>query len=392
MKNKKALKTNDSHLYLSLGILTFGILAGIILSVAYNLNGQSLKASILAGDTDSGAEDNDDGDQQDNGKHKGENKEFDACAELKAVMEKYSDDPTNYYYTKAAAKYDKHCTPGEDGEENICHTLKHAINQAIINGETKTDEYLKNKLDYLDLCTEVKPSTDRCNILDDKINKLIESDDSSSETYQSIKDEYLKLCQKDVPLAGYEDDVITDETELQNPFSDVSLDTLVGKAFAELYRRGIIGGFKDGTARPLQLVNRAEAAKFLLLSRYNTLIEDGSETTGFKDVKSGEWYMKFISHGAKLGILKGYRDGTFKPANPVNTAEFIKMLTITFGQETGLIYSYTDVTGTDWFADYAGVAEKYSLFPEWPAGLLQPAKQLTRGDVAIAMYQYLLNR
>lgn len=193
-----------------------------------------------------------------------------------------------------------------------------------------------------------------------------------------------------LPPAGYEDDVITAFDDYDNPFPDTSLDTLEGRAAAELYRRGVIGGFPDGEFKGYRNVNRAEIAKFLLLARYGH-VSDVANNGQFSDVLEGEWYVKFVVTAASYGIIDGYADGTFKPANNVNVAEFLKMLTRTFDLSTNLTYSYYDVPATAWYAPFAGVAEEYDLFPNG-GNYLNPAHEMTRGEVAIAIYQFLLNR
>jgi hypothetical protein len=196
------------------------------------------------------------------------------------------------------------------------------------------------------------------------------------------------------PPAGFEDELNT-----ENPFSDTNTSDICGMAAADLYKRAVIGGFSDGTFRGSELVNRAQAAKFLLLAKGETMGEETGKNP-FRDVLKGQWYTNFVLAAARLHIINGYSDGSFKPANPVNTAEFLKMLTLAFGLETNLPYQYTDVKKADWFSAYAGVAEKYDLFPQEMqncAGantahsntLLNPGKKLTRADVAVAIEQYL---
>jgi len=190
------------------------------------------------------------------------------------------------------------------------------------------------------------------------------------------------------PPAGYEDEVLT--TFDSNPFPDTDVADLGGRAAAELYRRAVIGGFPDGQFKGDRPVNRAEAAKFLLLTLFKDVYETSNDGR-FGDVLNDQWYTKYVMVAAIKGIISGYPDGTFKPANTVNTAEFLKMLTITFGLEENQTYTYLDVNSTDWFARYAGTAEKYELFPDRTNYLL-PGKELTRKEVAIAIYQYLTNR
>jgi len=163
--------------------------------------------------------------------------------------------------------------------------------------------------------------------------------------------------------------------------------TLEGKAAAELYRRAVIGGFPDGEFKGYREVNRAEAAKFLLLARYGD-IEDVQNNGKFPDVLEGEWYVPFVVTAAELGIINGYPNGLFGPEYQVNTAEFLKMLTLTFGLEKNLDYDYKDVDPDEWYAKYAGVAEKYNIFPD-RGSYLYPAQDLTRNEVAVAIYQFL---
>ncbi len=188
----------------------------------------------------------------------------------------------------------------------------------------------------------------------------------------------------------YEDEVITNDVEEENPFSDTDIKTLAGKAAAYLYNKNIIGGFKDGTFRGNNDVNRAEATKFLLLAK-GISVKDVSSSQ-FSDLKEGEWYVKYVVTAANEGIISGYKDGTFKPGNTVTVAEFLKIITKTFDLDTGLSYSYKDVNSEDWFASYVGIAEKYDLFPDKDNGYLEPSSNLTRYDVAVAIYQYMINK
>ncbi len=188
-----------------------------------------------------------------------------------------------------------------------------------------------------------------------------------------------------VPPAGYEDEVYTVYTE--NPFPDTDISTLEGTAAAYLYNIGVLGGFPDGEFKGDREVNRAEICKFLLLAAYGS-VGDADNNGQFSDVLDGQWYTKFVVTAADLGIVSGYSDGTFKPANTVNTAEFLKMLSNTFGLSLWMDHNYNDVPVDAWFAQYAGVAEYYNLFPD-RGNYLEPASLLTREEVAVALYQYL---
>ena len=193
-----------------------------------------------------------------------------------------------------------------------------------------------------------------------------------------------------VPPAGYEDEVLVNFSTFTNPFPDTNLVDLSGKAAAELYRRAIIGGFPDGEFKGGRPVNRAEAAKFLLLGRFQS-VEEVSNNGRFPDVLDKQWYTRFVVTAAQKGIISGYPDGLFRPADQVNTVEFLKMLSLTFGLQLNLSYNYNDVPSGSWFAQYAGIAQKYNLFPN-RTSQLQPEKPLSREEVAIAIYHYLSQR
>ncbi len=193
--------------------------------------------------------------------------------------------------------------------------------------------------------------------------------------------------QSSLPPAGFEEEVIVNQEVMLSPFPDANIQTLEGKAAADLYKRAVIGGFPDGEFKGYRGVNRAEAAKFLLTAKLGT-VSDRQFSGRFRDVLSGEWYVKYVETAASLGVINGYSDGSFRPGNPVNTAEFLKMLTLTFDLPTGMHHKYTDVSSDDWFDMYAGTAYRYELFPGRGTSL-RPGSELTRGEVAIAIYRYL---
>ena len=138
--------------------------------------------------------------------------------------------------------------------------------------------------------------------------------------------------------ANYENEVFTNFDTYENPFSDTNFNDLEGKAAADLYRRGVIGGFSDGTFGGNRGVVRAEAAKFLLFAK-GIQVPEARNNGKFWDVKDGEWYVKFVMKAADLGIINGYSDGSFRPGDGVRRGEFLKMIAETFGLEKNLSHN-----------------------------------------------------
>lgn len=189
------------------------------------------------------------------------------------------------------------------------------------------------------------------------------------------------------------DDIIKPLTKMK--FSDIDESTSEWKASLDLSNKWIIGWYPDWTFKWWNNVNRAEIVKFLVLAKYWTNFDTSYYTwnlkykTLLKDVDQNAWYAWFVNKAVMQNIIWWYSDWTYKPANTVNTAEFLKMLSKTFYLEENLDYSsYSDIKKEDWFSKHAWVALKYNLFPNrnWK---LNPWKMLTRKEVAIAIYNYL---
>jgi hypothetical protein len=295
-------------------------------------------------------------------------------------------------------------------EASICSDSVNT-NEAILNNieqifskirKTQTfEEDDNNQIISLDMKFDSGKASARkkCDFIFDLLpyipDKYKNKENWTKEEWEEIQ-EYIKniISQPiDKPVA-YESSAITvnkASSNVTNPFTDTNINELEGKAISDLYSRSIIRGYSDGEFKGEESVNRAEAAKFLLLAK-GLQIPDIKNNGKFWDVKEGEWYVKYVMTAAQNGIISGYPDGSFKPADTVNTAEFLKMLTLSFNLQTNLSYSYTDVKSDDWFSEYAGVAQKYNLFPKRTAKLLQPSRLLSRNEVAVAIYQYLSSK
>lgn len=170
-------------------------------------------------------------------------------------------------------------------------------------------------------------------------------------------------------------------------FSDTKEGSLEAIATTYLAKKRIIEGRPDGYFHGQDLVNRAEAAKMILIATGAT-ISNSLDTSEFPDVDSAQWYGKYVFTAARLNIMNGYSNGLFEPAAVINTAEFLKIMSKAFGLEENLEHTYTDVANDSWYDSYAGLVVRYDLFPTRSTTILLPAQELTRKDVAIALYQY----
>ena len=111
--------------------------------------------------------------------------------------------------------------------------------------------------------------------------------------------------------------------DAENPFSDISESTTYSESILTLKKLGIIKGYGDGTFKPQRSVTRAEALKIILMTAG---IPESMEQSIFKDVDNSQWFTKFVMAANKLGIVKGYADGEFKPQRTITISEMTKIL------------------------------------------------------------------
>lgn len=111
-------------------------------------------------------------------------------------------------------------------------------------------------------------------------------------------------------------------------FTDINTSDPGRNAVLNLYYRGIIGGYPDGSFKPDNHVTRAEFSKMLLLTA-DYEVQDALMTS-FSDVSQEFWGRKFIMTLASKDILKGKGDGKFDPNGQIKMGEVLAVLTRTF--------------------------------------------------------------
>ncbi|MGN1098537.1 MAG: S-layer homology domain-containing protein, partial [Clostridia bacterium] len=106
-------------------------------------------------------------------------------------------------------------------------------------------------------------------------------------------------------------------------FSDVSEATEMGKAVYALTDLGVINGYLDGTFKPANNITRAEFAK-IMVTALNKY--DYTATATFTDVPSVEWYYSFVASAKQAGLINGYPDGSFAPNANITRAEVMTVI------------------------------------------------------------------
>jgi rare lipoprotein A len=175
-------------------------------------------------------------------------------------------------------------------------------------------------------------------------------------------------------------------------FSDVSSSHPYFKAISYLEENGTVEGYEDGSFRPGQEVNRAEALKIILLGS-DILVPEIAEQDIFPDVLRGAWYAKYAAKAKNLGIVHGDdATGMFRPGDTINLAEILKILLeanniALRNPEDFERRPYADVPTDAWFAPYFDYADSIHLLEEDENFNVFPATPVTRGLMARLIYQ-----
>jgi hypothetical protein len=120
-----------------------------------------------------------------------------------------------------------------------------------------------------------------------------------------------------------------DDTSQLPVFSDVAGSPYFS-AIMELAKRGIIGGFEDGTFGPGAPVTRQQFAKMIVKTLDLTVT--GAEASPFTDVTARQgsdpfYPVNYVAVCATAGITKGATATTFKPADDITRQQLISMVT-----------------------------------------------------------------
>lgn len=109
-----------------------------------------------------------------------------------------------------------------------------------------------------------------------------------------------------------------DGTKRNTAFKDVPKNYYASGYIQSALEQGIIKGYRNGTFHPSEPVTRAEMA--VLISHAYHLTDNG--TNHFQDVTTGMTGYKEINALADAGITSGYSNHTFAPYKPISRAEF----------------------------------------------------------------------
>jgi len=185
-------------------------------------------------------------------------------------------------------------------------------------------------------------------------------------------------------------------------FSDVSKSRADYNAITFLANIDLIGGYQDGTFKPDQEVNRAEALKMIMgMDNMNywqwvdgAIFGGASTDMPFTDLDKTAWYYDYLQRAYNDALVGGYPDGTFKPGQTVNTAEAIKILmnhTFLRIDDISMVKvvdnPFRDAEYNAWYAPYLKYADERGIAVADANGNISPGANITRGMLAQLIYR-----
>ena len=108
-------------------------------------------------------------------------------------------------------------------------------------------------------------------------------------------------------------------------FTDVDFNHAYTQAIQWAKTSGMLSGYPDGSFRPDKSVNRAELLKIVLEATDIDIDSANNEGFTFTDVDKKAWYAPYVLYAKTHDIVQGYADGTFRPDQVVNFAEALKI-------------------------------------------------------------------
>ncbi len=151
-----------------------------------------------------------------------------------------------------------------------------------------------------------------------------------------------------------------------------------------------MAGISKDKFAPNQKITRAEAASVL-----KRIIDDkaiANDKSSFRDLKEGQWFYDNIVFIEKEGLISGYKDGTFKPNNPMTRAQFASMMAnyLKLNEGNNPI-DFKDVKENYWAKDAINTLSSHGIMVGKSKNEFKPNENITRAEAA-TIFNKVLDR
>lgn len=152
--------------------------------------------------------------------------------------------------------------------------------------------------------------------------------------------------------------------------------------------RGLINGYPDGLFHPDNPITRAEFTKILVLALNLELINPPQPQ--FSDVPQDFWGFTYIETAQAKGIVKGIGQGEFAPQRNITRAEIVTMIGRALNLESVENLPFSDKNEIPDFASgFVGAVTAKGIVNGFPDGTFRPANLATRAEAATMIWRML---
>lgn len=170
-------------------------------------------------------------------------------------------------------------------------------------------------------------------------------------------------------------------------FSDLNSYNENYKSVSNLFEKGIVKGFEDGTFKPEKSVSRAEALKMLSLGLNLKIKTENFNDKNFTDVASDDWFKEFVDIASSNELIKGFNDGTFKPNSPITFAEILKITLKAKNKNIENVENILNLQEDLWYSDFANFAYTNNYFDLRGRNISFLNEEINRAETAELIYR-----
>lgn len=175
-----------------------------------------------------------------------------------------------------------------------------------------------------------------------------------------------------VMMLPYSSFAIGVRSDIGNHWAKVDIEYLLGK--------GVVSGYPDGTFRPDKQITRAE---FITIVNSIFGYQDRG-LVQFRDVRYGDWFYNEVATAVEAGYISGYVDGTIRPNNPITRQEASKIIGTVFDLEEVELKASEEFKDYfligSWAKGHVNALKKKGYLTGYRDGTFRPNNPITRAE------------
>lgn len=184
----------------------------------------------------------------------------------------------------------------------------------------------------------------------------------------------------------------TPKAEQTDRFQDIDEVPWAKEAIQQLADLGILSGKGDGRFAPQEYITREEFVK-LLLPIFDLKPDSEHTETSFSDVQPDSWYTPYVETAYQHGIIQGITKDQFGVGSYISRQDMAVMVTRIMGMPENEVVGQDEFTDESQISDYAKASVRYlksiGILSGYADGSFQPANPITRAEAAKLLYELL---